>query len=498
MSDALDLLASLVLEDQRRWGEAAVAQQWADAKAVADVDSPTPYHFLTRARGFSKTADLAGMAVATMLADLPERSRLYGLAADLEQGRLLVDSVAGFAARTPELQGALQVDAYRVRATRSGSVLEILSADAPGAWGIRPAFLIVDELAQWGTTGAPRRLWDAAMTALAKVPGARAAVLTTAGDPAHWSHAVLEHARTDRLWRVHEVSGPPPWADPERLAEQRRRLPESIYRRLFENQWTASEDRLASPDDLRACVAHTGPLAFVHGRRYALGVDLGLKRDATVAVVAHAERLDRPDAASGVRVVLDRIQVWQGSRLRPVRLSDVEEWVAMASREYGRARVVMDPWQGVGLAQRLRRGGALVQEYPFSQQSVGRLAVTMLQLIRDQALDLPDDEELIDELANVRLRETSPGILRLDHDADRHDDRAIALALAAHSLVERGAPGVALVSTGLPRGRILTSATQRVGLGEGSAAGRMRARVRALDAADAEAAQALGVEGRRV
>jgi len=84
---------------------------------------------------------------------------------------LLVDSVDGFATRTPELRGALKVDAYRVTATRSGSTLEVLAADAPGAWGLRPAFLVVDELAQWASTRAPRRLWEAATSAVAKVAG---------------------------------------------------------------------------------------------------------------------------------------------------------------------------------------------------------------------------------------------------------------------------------------------------------------------------------------
>ena len=52
-------------------------------------------------------------------------------------------------------------------------------------------------------------------------------------------------------------------------------------------------------------------------------------------------------------------------------------------------------------------------------------------LIRSHRLALPRDDDLIDELMNVRLRETSPGVYRMDHDPGRHDDRAIALALAA-------------------------------------------------------------------
>ena len=50
---------------------------------------------------------------------------------------------------------------------------------------------------------------------------------------------------------------------------------------------------------------------------------------------------------------------------------------------------------------------------------------------------LPDDEALLDELRNVRLRATSPGVVCIDHDPDQQDDRAIALASAASKLLDR-------------------------------------------------------------
>jgi phage terminase large subunit-like protein len=121
-------------------------------------------------------------------------------------------------------------------------------------------------------------------------------------------------------------------------------------------------------------------------------------------------------------------------------LADVEEWALQAAASF-RARVVLDPWQAAGLAQRLRRRGRIqVEEFTFSSASVGRLASTLHLLLRNRALALPDDPELLDELANVRLRETSPGVLRMDHDPDLHDDRAVALAMAAHTLLERPPP----------------------------------------------------------
>jgi hypothetical protein len=98
--------------------------------------------------------------------------------------------------------------------------------------------------------------------------------------------------------------------------------------------------------------------------------------------------------------------------------------------------VRLDPWQAIGLKQRLAARAVPVEEFAFNAQSVGRLASTLHLLMRDRLLALPDDEALLDELGRVRLREMSPGALRMDHDAGQHDDRAIALALAASALLE--------------------------------------------------------------
>jgi phage terminase large subunit-like protein len=145
--------------------------------------------------------------------------------------------------------------------------------------------------------------------------------------------------------------------------------------------------------------------------------------------------------AVGASVVLDRMQTWQGKPTAPVELREVEEWLAEASQTYRSARVVYDPFQAVGSMQRLRNRGVQCDEFTFSSASVGRLASTLHLLLRNRSLVLPDVATLLEELGNVRLRETSPGVLRMDHDPDKHDDCAIALALAAHQLLDRGQNG---------------------------------------------------------
>lgn len=422
----LDLMASLRLEDGRAWGEAAAPFQLEDARAILVGDGPR-FHFLTRARGGSKTSDLAGLAIVELLRQ--RDGRLYALASDQGQGGILLDALAGFVNRSPSLREHLRIGTWKVTCPRTRSSLEILAADSPGAWGLRPDFVVVEEFSGWAETRSSRTLWTAVSSAVAKVPGSRLVILTTAGDPAHFSAKILEHAKADAAWRVNEVPGPAPWMDAEDLAAQERMHPASIFRRLFHNEWQQGEDRLTSPEDLAECVVLDGPLEPRSGVRYVLGLDVGLTHDRTVAAIMHRER-------EGL-VVLDRVEVWAGSKRSPVRVEDVEDWILEARRQF-RVKVVADPWQSKHLAQRLRERRVPVDEFTFSPSSVGRLATTLHLLIRDRALALPDDPELLDELANVRLRETSPGVMRMDHDPDKHDDRAIAIALAAQHLLERG------------------------------------------------------------
>ncbi|HEV2810806.1 MAG TPA: terminase large subunit [Acidimicrobiales bacterium] len=435
-SDPLALLASLVLDDGRRWGEAATAFQWADAAAIVAEEEPR-YHYLTRPRGASKTTDLAGVGLVLLAEVLAPSSQAYAVAADADQAALLLREAAGFVARTPEqvwpVGGVPRVELRRV-IVPSGSSLVVLSADGPSAYGLRPALLIADEFAQWPDTPNTRTLWEAALSSLSKSTGARLVILTTAGSPEHPAYRLLGQAQeAPKRWRVHEVPGPTPWLDRDVLAEQERLLLPSQYARLHLNRWTAPEDRLSSRDQVLACVGHEGPVVREPGRRYVVTVDLGLKRDRTAVVVASVP------STGGERVVrVDRCDVWRGTSARPVQLSEVEEHVRELARHY-RCKVRGDPWQAVGMYQRLRSRSIAVEEFVFTPTSASRVAVGLFLAIRDRAVDLPDDPELTDELASVRLVERSPNVWRLDTVAGRHDDRAVALAMAVDWLTSKRA-----------------------------------------------------------
>jgi phage terminase large subunit-like protein len=433
---ALDLLAALRIEDGRRWGDVATDWQRDDAAAVVARDGPRR-HFLLRARGMSKTSDAGGLSLALLVAEAPPASRSYCFAVDQEQAGLLADSVAGFVMRAPVLASALDVAARRLTARRTGATLDVMSADAASAFGLRPWLTVVDELTQMPSTTNHRRLWSSVVSAVPKVPGSRLVVLASAGSPTHWSREVWDQAEVAEHWHTSSTSGPCPWWTADEVAAVRADLTESEYRRLVLNEWAEGDDSLCSPEDVAASVMPgVAAVEPQPGRRYVVAVDIGTRRDRTAVAVAHAE----PAPGGGRRVVVDRVLRWTGTRTAPVDLDDVESAAASLSAAYHQAPVRFDLHQAAQLVERLRKRGVRTSEYVFSVAGVNRLARTLYVALRDRLLSIPDDPALVSELASVRMVETGPGLVKLDNPPGTHDDQAVAVAMCAAHLWEQGGP----------------------------------------------------------
>jgi phage terminase large subunit-like protein len=445
---ALALLASLVLPSGRRWGEAAEAFQWEAASHMLSERADPPYRFETRPRGGSKTSDAGGVVIADLVEAAPARSRSYGVAADAEQAGLLIDAIGGFVSRSSELGEVLRVETRRVVNLINGATVAVVPADEASAYGLTPRMVIADELSVWPSTKKAKGVWAAMISALPKVPDSRLWVICSAGDPAHWSYKVLDEARSSPHWTVAEIAGPVPWIDATDLEAQRSMLLPSQYARLHENRWIGGEDRLVTPEALREAIVLDGPQRPIYGVDYVAGIDVGLRHDPTAIAVAHSEPIEvretherQPERPRDRRVVLDRMIVIRPPKGGEVQLQAVEDAVVEVHQQFRLARAVFDPWQAIGLAQRLHNRGVPVEEFTMSQASNARLTGVLYHLLSDRLLALPDDADLVDELANIRLREQSPGMApKMEHDAGRHNDQTIALALAAHSLVKDPVP----------------------------------------------------------
>ena len=443
-----DIMYALVLEDGRRWGEVAADFQVEDVEEIFSPERPN-WHFLTRGRGGSKTSDIAGVALSWLYADAPPRARGYVVASNSEQAAILIDAAAGFVARTPVLEDRIEVENERIINRDSGAWVRVLSLSDSGSWGLRDTHLLIcDEFAQWPETRGAKRVYTAIRSTVQKTPGCRLILLTSAGEPSHWSfQQVFRKALSDKdNWRVHEVPGPVPWQSPEDLAALQRELRPSEYERLVLNRWTEDEDRAiseedydlaAQPADVRTDgVKTTARLSYPKpGVKYVIAVDIGILNDATVMCVAHKEPLDPNEPYGPHRAVVDYLERWQGSKKRPVQVSEVEDWLVAEAPKWNRAEVYADPTQFRGNVQNLNRRGVKASEWNFTATSVGEVATALVSTFRTRQIHVPDSKVLKEELLRVRLRESAPGVTRLDHDRTGHDDQAVTIGMACHILL---------------------------------------------------------------
>ena len=275
---------------------------------------------------------------------------MNAVASDRGQARLIADSIAGFVARTESLHDALEVQESRVIAPSTGAVLEILASDLSSVWGLRIDFLIYDEICQHVSTPKARGLYEAVFSALPKKKNSRAAIITTSGDPVHWSRRVYDNAIRSPIWRVSESHDLAPWIDKSLVEEERLSMPEASYRRLWLNEWSVAEDRAFVREDILACVRSTGPRPPEENRRdYVLAVDLGETQDPSAACVMHVET-----GSDRRRVfVVDRLDVWTPTKDNKVRLGRVQQWIEDTYRAYRARRVIGDDYQFGLMAEQL-------------------------------------------------------------------------------------------------------------------------------------------------
>lgn len=431
----LELVGAMVLDNGARWGEQATDDQWADMRALLEPDGGSRRHFWLRARGRSKTFDAGAATMAVMLAgDIRPGDEMFAAAAGREQAGLLANKILAITSNTPELAGAAEIQQFRVITPRTGAVLQVMSSELAGSWGKTPRWLFGDEVCNHDNTEPKEAFLDSLITALVKRPDSVCLLGSTPSSVTHWAWKIWQHALASQLWRASITSGPAPWQDPRELEDERMRLADFMWRRLFECEWAAADDALADEHLLAECT-RDGILDPEPGLEYVVTFDLGLRQDHSAVAVAHAGERD------GLRmVIVDRLYGWVAPKGGQVDLGDVLDTAEKLSRDFSGAKLVGDIWQAAARVQEMQAAGYRVTEPQLTASANSRRAQMLTRLLSDRALSLPPDENLRKEFLSLRLAEgVTPGIVRLTTDGSSkgHFDRVTAVMYAADELVHR-------------------------------------------------------------
>jgi hypothetical protein len=201
------------------------------------------------------------------------------------------------------------VYADRIEST-SGNVLRVEASDVSSSWGKRPDWVCLDELVEWRRP----ELWQAIWSATGKRPRSRVICISTAGwDTSHFSWQVRELAQQEADWYFSSRRQCARWIRPEWLEQQRRTLPEHVFRRLHQNEWVDGFGAFLSSAEVERIFTTEAPPTGGHS---AIGLDIGLTRDRTVLAAVRI--------FPGALLYVDGLEMWQGSRDNKVDLDDVQ------------------------------------------------------------------------------------------------------------------------------------------------------------------------------
>ena len=431
----------MVLEDGRSWGEAALSWQWDDAIAI--ITGTVRRTYMLRARGMSKTSDTACVALALLLTEAPASSTSHAYAVDGDQAGILHQTLTGLIDRSG-LADHFTIGARVITVKATGATLTIESSDGASAYGTRPWLTIVDELGVWPGTANHRRLWSAIVSAVPKVLDGRLVVTTTAGSPVGLGHEVWERASTSGAWLAVRRAGPCPWWPAAEVESARTDLTASEYQRLILCEWSEGDDALSTTEDVEACIRRDRDAVLEPrpGLTYVAALDVGTRRDLTALAVGHTEH--RP---AGRVVIIDRVLNWRPEQSGgKVDLAEVEESVLRLCRHFHVARLRFDRMQAEQMTSNLTAAGVRTLEYVFTPTNTTLLARGLYGALRDWAVEIPEDAELVSELQSVRMVETGPGTVKMINPPGTHDDLAVAIGMVIADLTQKAETGIGSIT----------------------------------------------------
>jgi hypothetical protein len=456
------VLDQIVLTTGARLGDVVDADPWIRDSVLTPIfavtDEGLPLNrdvFIEVHRGAAKTACAAAVAITEAL--LQPSTEVIVVAADQEQGGLLMDAARGYINRNSLLQTAFTVNKWELLVASNGSRIRVMSSDVASSWGVGGTHLrlriILDELTAWPERG--RELYESLATSTTKTPDSQVIVVTNAGiaPGVAWQWSVREQARRHG-YLFAPIGLIASFVDHERVEQFKQTLPANVWRRLYGNEWVTAGGDFITAEQYDGCViAGLSPLyEGVVGGRYYAGLDLGLTKDRTALAIVSRER-------RGVPAQLINLHVWEPRAGQPVSITEVEQTLIDVSRRYPRIRIAADPWQLKGTVERLSRK-IKITEYPFTATSVNRLSETLFAALTGGGIQLYDDAALRAEVLGLQTKTSASG-WRMDHTSGGFSDRAMALAMALQLAIENprgdGLLGGALYGLGPPLAATINS-----------------------------------------
>jgi phage terminase large subunit-like protein len=388
------------------------------------------------ARGNGKSPLAAGIALYGLYADNEPGAEVFSLAASKAQARIVFGAARQMVLSSPLLSASSKVYKDAIEVLETGSVYRVISSNSDLAHGYNPHIVVVDEL----HVHKKPDLYEAMQSALHKRRQPLLVSITTAGfdrktiawqlyqrgilgtDPRFffkWYSTPDDANLNDtRGWRL---ANPGSWITIAALRDQRRRMPEPVFRRLHLNQWTATSGTWLRMDLWDRC---SGRPRIPKGAPVVIAVDAAPKRDTTAVIVDHR-------TADGHHHVLKWI-FEVDPEIGYLDFDAVEDLLRELAQVYDVRRMLFDKYAMVRSMLTLAGEGLPVEEFPQTDSYMVPASQGLFDLITEQKLHHGGDPDMREQASVAVARETARGWRLHKLMSTGHIDSIVALAMAAH------------------------------------------------------------------
>jgi phage terminase large subunit-like protein len=344
---------------------------------------------------------------------------------------------------SPLLRDEANITARQIVFEATGATITCLASDYASAAGGHPVISVFDEL--WGYRSEnSRRLWDELVPVPTRKVSCRL-IVSHAGFEGEGEllHEIYKRGLTQPLvgkdlragdgllmfWSHTPIA---PWQTPQWLQEMRRTLRPNQYLRMIENRFVTTESTFVDMSWWDACVDPAlRPVVQDRSLPIWVGIDASVKRDSSAIVWVTWDRTARQ-----VRLIGHRI--FQPSPDQPLDFElTIEHTLLALKQRFSLRQTLFDPYQMQASAQRLKREGIKIEEFPQSVPNLTEASQNLYELIKHRNLTTYPDDALRLAISRAVAVETSRG-WRIAKEKQAHKiDAVIALGMAALAAVQK-------------------------------------------------------------
>ncbi len=361
----------------------------------------------------------------------------YCIANDFEQAQSRVFAAAAKIVRaSPLLYRAAHIYSNKIEFSSTGASITAIASEYAGAAGANPTITVFDEL--WGVMSERgHRLWDE----MVPVPTRKVSVRLTVTYAGFTGESDLLEGLYRRglkgtliapdlyaqpgmlMYWTHEARAP--WQTEAWKEQMRDSLRGNAYLRLIENQWVTNESSFIELEQWDKCVDPTAS-QIPRDKRLPvwIGVDASTKHDSTAIVACTYD-----DKTKHVRLVTH--VTFQPSPDDPLDFeATIERTLLNWNEQYDIQEIRYDPWQTVSVAQRLRRAGLPMVEFPQTVGNLTEASSCLYEQVKGKSITLYADAEMRLAASRAVAIETARGWRIGKEKASHKIDVVVALAQA--------------------------------------------------------------------